>query len=95
MGLPDIRRVYHWGLPSNLEEYVQETGRAGHDGELAKAILFQGTGGKHSNEAMKNYEANNCQCRRRLLFKGFLMFCVDDYRVTSHRCCDICEQCKQ
>ena len=26
---PDIRRVYHWGLLSNLDSYVQESGRQG------------------------------------------------------------------
>ena len=24
---PDIRCIIHWGVPSNKEEYVQETGR--------------------------------------------------------------------
>ena len=23
---PDIRRIIHWGMPSTVEEYVQETG---------------------------------------------------------------------
>ena len=23
---PDIRRIFHWGMPSTIEEYVQETG---------------------------------------------------------------------
>ena len=27
---PDIRQIIHWGLPSTLEEYVQETGRCGY-----------------------------------------------------------------
>ena len=26
---PDIRRVYHWGPPNDLDTYVQESGRAG------------------------------------------------------------------
>ena len=42
--IPDIRQVIHWGLPSNKEEYVQETGRCGRDGEPAQAILYQGRG---------------------------------------------------
>ena len=31
----------HWGLPSSIEEYVQESGRAGSDGNDAQAILFE------------------------------------------------------
>ena len=40
---PDIRVVYHWGPPSCLEEYAQETGRAGRDGQSSKAILLHKT----------------------------------------------------
>ncbi len=39
---PDIDRIIHWGLPSCIEEYVQETGRAGRDGRRAVAVLHQG-----------------------------------------------------
>ena len=46
---PDIRRIIHWGLPSTLEEYVQETGRCGRDGHSSEAILYRGKGGKHAN----------------------------------------------
>ncbi|KAI8490281.1 hypothetical protein Bbelb_320190 [Branchiostoma belcheri] len=37
---PDVRFVVHLGCPSSIPDYLQESGRAGRDGRLAKAILF-------------------------------------------------------
>ena len=37
---PNIRRVIHWGTPEDIEQYVQETGCAGRDGEISHAILL-------------------------------------------------------
>lgn len=38
--IPDIRRVIHDHLPDSLIDYVQQSGRAGRDGERAECILF-------------------------------------------------------
>ena len=37
---PDIRYIVHWTLTGTLEEYCQEVGRAGRDGEDALCLLL-------------------------------------------------------
>ena len=87
---PDVRQVIHLGPSSDIESYVQETGRAGRNGMQAMALLLRNAKTeKYGDKSMKEYVSNNTECRRDMLFGNFDGYShVDDNAPCL--CCDVC-----
>ena len=82
MGLdaPNVRRVIHFGAPTTLSNYLQETGRAGRDGKPSEAILYWNQTDVRSNrpgfdKSLRAYCETEGQCLRYMLLEhqGFTL----------------------
>ena len=54
---PDVRFVVHASLPKGVEQYSQETGRAGRDGLTAECTLFYGWADYHGWKSLIEHSA--------------------------------------
>ena len=75
MGLdsPNIRRVIHWGPPTNAKPCDQETGWAGRDKQKVYAILYFHNKDLSNNvqDGMKEYCRNTHLCGQLVLISEF------------------------
>ena len=55
----DIRAIVHYNMPKAYESYIQEIGRAGRDGKLARCHLFLETEGRDLAELKRHVFANS------------------------------------
>jgi ATP-dependent DNA helicase RecQ len=96
----DIRTVIHRDCPPSVEAYLQESGRAGRDGQASRAILLWGPDDtpalkraktdhdKQRLEALFSYGRNTVNCRREALLT--LLNYEGSGEKPASDCCDVC-----
>eukprot|EP00112_Aurelia_sp_Birch-Aquarium-sp1_P022904 Seg6620.1 transcript_id=Seg6620.1/GoldUCD/mRNA.D3Y31 product="ATP-dependent DNA helicase RecQ" protein_id=Seg6620.1/GoldUCD/D3Y31 len=88
-----LEHIIHFGPPNDIDDYIQESGRAGRDKKSSHAILIlypRSITGKVS-PAMRAYANNTNVCRRNALLKCFGQK-QTQHSLEEHFCCDICAQ---
>ena len=93
--IPSIRCVIHAGPPRSIQEYFQETGRAGGDGKPATAILYHNNRDIAKNregisEDIRTFCHLETACLRKFLLKC-LHACGPGTKVAGHFCCTYCK----
>lgn len=93
VNIPNIRYVIHYGPPTDIDDYYQECGRGGQDGEQSFAMLYLYGGCTigHVSPKMKEFCQLTKGCRRLFLLTQFTSddLPTDNY-TCKHLCCDLC-----
>ena len=98
----DVYHVIHYGAPRSLEDYLQESGRVGRDGQQsyskvywkpADAPLKKDQSDHHNREvaAVRRFLEDTTTCRRYMLVSYFdRVMAAHLERSDRSQCCDNC-----
>ena len=72
VNFPDVRMIVHYGPPREMEEFVQQIGRAGRDSKTSKAVLlFTGHHLRNCDQTINDYCSTTSGCLRKLMLADF------------------------
>lgn len=90
-----LHNIIHFGLPREMDTFVQQMGRCGRDGQFSNELVLY----KNHKTHMKKVEADlvklvkSDECRRYSLCNSYIT--KKTTIVPLHNCCDVCElNCK-
>jgi len=65
VNIPDVELIIHYGIPTEVESYVQEIERSGRDGRACNALLYYKQYHlTHCDKEMRDY-VKTTKCRRK------------------------------
>ena len=91
----DVQRVIHIGVPTTMEEFFQEAGRAGRNGTQSLSCLYYNghdisKGRKAMTQVMRDYVSTSL-CRRKIIMAHFDTSVPEYWNgMHMHHCCDNC-----
>ena len=102
VNLVGVNTTIHYGAPTCIEDYYQESGRAGRSGDQAKSIIFwkpadvplrkdQSILANVALACVRHYVENTSECRRVQLLCYFDPDLIKTLHHYDHLlCCDVC-----
>lgn len=85
----NVNNIVQYGPPRDLDNLVQQMGRAGRDGTQSnELIIYKANQLKKVDDDVIKLLKSTVSCRRKIINEAYIQ---KHARASDHFCCDICE----